>query len=315
VQLRAIRQAAMPALTARAAIVEDFATGQVLYGKAIHSRLPPASTTKVMTALLTLEQGQLQADVPISPLAASLPCTCMGIDAGHHYTVRELLYGLLLPSGNDAAVALAQFDGPSLPGFVDRMNARAKELGLADTHFVNPHGLDDPAHLSSAADLARLARSALQSQPLLNQYVATASYTLPATPTHPRLELKNLNQLLGSYPGADGVKTGTTEAAGQVLIGSATRNGHRLLMVVMGSADRYAEGRRLLDLGFASIVWFRPDLFFPGAMPVKIPDAAEPIVPAWEVSQVTAYLDPDGMTGTFTLGSHELLKVPLQGVA
>src|SRR5207249_3772099 len=143
------------------------------------------------------------------------PGTRMGLQAGQRFTVRELLYGLLLPSGNDAAVALAQQGAPSMEAFVERMNARAKELGLAATHFVNPHGLDDPAHLSSAYDLAQMARFALRNEPVFDQYVTLAHYVIPAAPGHPEIALDNLNQLLGNYAGADGVKTGTTAAAGQ----------------------------------------------------------------------------------------------------
>ncbi len=314
-QLRAIKRAAMPPLSAKSAILVDFASGQPLFGKATHQRLPPASTTKMMTALLTLEQGQLQGEVLVSALAAGQIGTRMGLDAGQRFTVRDLLYGLLLPSGNDAAIALAQYEAPTVQAFVDRMNAKVKELGLADTHFVNPHGLDDPAHLSSASDLAQLARYTLRSEPLFDQYVSTAHFAIAAGPGHPAFDLTNLNQLLGSYPGADGVKTGTTPAAGQVLVGSASRGGHRLLTVVMASDDRYADARAVLDNGFANEVWLRPDRFFPYALPVVVRATAEAVLPGWEASQVQAFLDPDQASGTFSLAGRELLKVPLEALA
>jgi D-alanyl-D-alanine carboxypeptidase (penicillin-binding protein 5/6) len=310
-QLKAIKAQAMPPLLARAALLVDFASGKELWAKASHQRLAPASTTKMMTALLTLEDGKLDADGPVSALAASEPCTCMGVTAGERFTTRELLYGLLLPSGNDAAVALAQREGPSLQGFVDRMNTRAKELGLAETHFVNPHGLDDPAHLSSASDLTKLARYALQTQPLFDQYVMTKHMSLAANADHPLVDLDNLNQLLGSYPGADGVKTGTTAAAGQSVVGAATRENHRLLIVVLGSTDRYADARAMLDKGFAGYTWLRPDLYFPVAMPVLVRDTAEAVVPRWQASQVQAFLDPDGMQATFSVAGRDVLDVPL----
>jgi D-alanyl-D-alanine carboxypeptidase (penicillin-binding protein 5/6) len=310
-QLRAIAAAAMPPLSARAAVLMDFASGKVLYDKAAHQRLPPASTTKIMTALLTLERRQLDAETTVSPLAAGMPGTRMGLQAGQRFTTRELLYGLLLPSGNDAAVALAQQGAPSVDAFVERMNARAREIGLAETHYVNPHGLDDPAHLSSAYDLGQLARFALRAEPLFDQYVSVAHQVLQATPGHPELALDNLNQLLGAYPGADGVKTGTTAAAGQSLVGSATRNQHRLLMVVLGSADRYADARAILDNGFASYVWLRPDLFMPYALPVRVRDTGEAILPAWQATQVQAFLDPEDLEATFSLAGREILKVPL----
>jgi serine-type D-Ala-D-Ala carboxypeptidase (penicillin-binding protein 5/6) len=311
-ELRSIRQAAMPAISAQSAVLMDFASGRVLYSKALHQRLPPASTTKMMTALLTLEQGQLQSDTAISALAGGQIGTRMGLAAGEHFAVRDLLFGLFLPSGNDAAVALAQHDGPSLQGFVDRMNARARDLGLADSHFMNPHGLDEAGHVSSAYDLAQLARFALRSQPLFDQYVSTQQHSIPAAPTHPAFDLANTNQLLGSYPGADGVKTGTTPAAGEVLVGSVTHEGHRLLMAVMASQDRYTDARKVLDNGFASFVWLRPDTFFPYALPVLVRDTADAIVPAWQVPQVRAFLDPDELEGTFSLAGHAMLTAPLE---
>lgn len=314
-ELRGSQQAAMPPVKAKAALLMDFASGKVLFDKAAHQRLPPASTTKIMTALLTLEQGRLDADGPISSLAAGQPCTCMGLTAGQRFTTRELLYGLLLPSGNDAAIALAERGAPSPQAFVDKMNARARELRLVDTHFVNPHGLDDPAHLSSAYDLAQLARYTLQSQPLFDHYVKTAHMVLTATPGHPEVRLDNLNQLLGSYVGADGVKTGTTPAAGESLVGSVTRDSHRLLMVVLGSTDRYADARAILDEAFGSYTWLRPDMVLPYALPVAIRDQGEAIVPLWQAPQVQAFLDPDAMAASFSLRGTELLRTTIEALA
>ncbi len=310
-QLHAVKQSRMPPLKAKAAVLIDFSSDRVLFDKAMHQKLPPASTTKMMTALLTIEQNQLDSVATVSALAAGQEGTRMDIAAGQQFTVRELLYGLLLPSGNDAAVALAQQDGPSVAGFVDRMNAKAKDIGLADTHFVNPHGLDDPNHLSSAYDLSQLARYALQTEPLFDQYVATQHDTIPATPTHPVFNLTNLNQLLGSYPGADGVKTGTTPAAGEVLVGAATRNGHRLLSVVMGSTDRYADSRAVLDNGFGNYQWLTTDKFFPYPLPVAVQHVPDTILPGWEAGQVQAFVDLDAMKATFSLAGRELLSAPL----
>ena len=311
-QLRTIRATAMPPLRARAAILMDFASGKVLFEKAAHQRLAPASTTKMMTALLTFESGQLQAEATVSALAAGQLGTRMGLQAGQRFAVHDLLYGLLLPSGNDAAVALAEHGARTVQAFVDRMNARGKELGLAETTFVNAHGLDDPRHLSSAYDLAQLARFALRDEPLFDQYVSRAHHSIPAGPGHPEVALDNLNQLLGSYPGADGVKTGTTAAAGESLVGSATRSGHRLLMVVLGSTDRYADARNVLDSSFAGSVWLRPDVFLPYALPVLVRDTAEAVLPAWQAPQVQAFLDADDLSATFTVVGRELLKTPLE---
>ncbi|HEU0168428.1 MAG TPA: D-alanyl-D-alanine carboxypeptidase family protein [Chloroflexota bacterium] len=296
----------------KAAIVIDLISGRVLYEMNSDQRLPPASTAKIMTALLTLEQGDLDAVTTISQNAASEPCTCMQVQAGEQLTIRELLYGLLLPSGNDAAEALAEHEAGTEQAFVARMNARAAALGIEDTHFTDPHGLDDPANLMSVADMAKLARYALIHQPLFDQIVKTQSITLPATATHHEFDLTNLNQLLGSYPGADGVKTGTTEAAGQNLVGSATRGGRRLLAVVFGSTDRYTDAPLLLDHGFDDFVWLRPDLYFPFALPVLVRDTSDRPLPAWEDAQVQAWLDPDSMQATFTLEGHTILTAPLE---
>lgn len=311
-QLVQIERSAIPPFSAKSAVVVDFATNQVLYAKAADQQLPPASTTKMMTALLTMEEGGLDTVLTVSPLAAGVGGTSMNLAAGQSLTVMELLYGLLLPSGNDAAMTLAQRDSPDPQAFVNRMNKKAAEIGLTNTHFVNPHGLDDPRHLSSAYDLAELARYALQHQQLFDDIVATATHTIPAEPGHPEFDLQNLNQLLGSYPGADGVKTGTTDAAGQVLVGSVSRDGHRVISVVMGSADRYPESRQLLDHAFGDNVWLRADLFFPTPLPVKLQDSSEPPLPRWEWQQLQAYLDPDTMRAAFTLFGRPLVTVPMQ---
>lgn len=305
-QLQGIRQSVMLPVTAKAVLLLDFASNRVLYDKAAHQLLPPASTTKIMTALLTLEMGGLDDQVTVSPLAASQEGTSMNLQAGERLTVRELLYGLLLPSGNDAAVALAERNAGTVGAFVERMNARAKALGLTELHFVNPHGLDDPQHLMSAYDVAELARYTLTSQPLFAQFVRTAHMVLPAEPGHPALDLTNLNQLLGSYPGADGVKTGTTPAAGQNLVGSATQDGHRLMAVIYNSQDRYADARKVLDTGFSSYAWFRTDQYFPFEPPVIVRNADEVLLPLWEESQIQAFIDADWSVAHFSLLGREI---------
>lgn len=302
----------MPPLSAKAALLLDYSSNRVLYDKSAHQPVPPASTTKIMTALLTLEQGGLDDVVTVSALAASQPGTSMNLQAGQRLTVRELMYGLLLPSGNDAAVALAERDAGSVPAFVDRMNARAKALGLTELHFVNPHGLDDPQHLMSAYDVAELARYALMNQPLFAQIVRTQHMLLPATEGHPAFDLTNLNQLLGSYPGADGVKTGTTPAANENLVGSATQNGHRLMAVVYNSLDRYTDARKVLDNGFSSYFWFRTDQYLPAGNPLAIGSAGVVLLPTWERSQVQLFVDPDAAVAHFTLAEHEITTAPAQ---
>ena len=178
-----------------------------------------ASTTKIMTALLVLEQANLNDVVTVFP-AALVGEASMGLVAGESLTVEDLLWGLLLRSGNDAAAALAEHVAGSQQAFVDLMNQRAAELGLTSTHFANPHGLDAPDHYSSAEDLWRLAELAM-ANPAFRTMVATQSHEAAGR------QLFNINELLGLYPGADGIKTGTSDAAGQCLVGSASQDGFR----------------------------------------------------------------------------------------
>ena len=172
----------------------------------------------------------------------------MGLVSGETLTVRDLLYGLLLPSGNDAAVALAEHVAGSQDAFVRLMNETGAALGLKNTTFTNPHGLDDPAQVSTAVDLAALAKAAF-AYPLLARIVATPTAQIAGR------KLTNTNELLGAYQGVDGVKTGTSDAGGECLVASVTRNGHRLLVIVLGSADRYADARTLLDYSTAGWRW------------------------------------------------------------
>ena len=235
-----------PELTAKSALLVDQDSGQTLFALRPDDPLPPASTAKIMTALLVLQKGNLEDVVTVSAEAAETSGSRMGLAAGEMLTVRELLYGLLLPSGNDAAVALAEHVAGSEADFVALMNRTAASLGLEATHFTGPHGLDEGEQTSSAADLLTIARAALQ-YPVFAQIVATAAAEVSG------MALTNTNEVLGSYPGADGIKTGTTDAGGECLVASTTRQGHRLLAIVLGSQDRYADVRAMLD--FAANGW------------------------------------------------------------
>ncbi len=241
-----------PAITAQAAVVVDGETGRVLYDVNARQRRAPASTTKIMTALLAIEHGDLGrivvSDVDATTMVGS---SVMGLRPGVPITMEDLLYGLMLPSGNDAAVLLANNVAGSVPAFVDEMNRKAQELGLTDTRFVNPHGLDDPNHYSSAYDLAWLARYAMR-EPEFAKIVNTQTWRL-APPSN--YDLTNGNSLLKSYAGADGVKIGWTEAAGWTLVASAQRNGRRLFVTVLNSTDRNADATALLDWAFANYSW------------------------------------------------------------
>jgi serine-type D-Ala-D-Ala carboxypeptidase (penicillin-binding protein 5/6) len=242
-----------PAVKARSAILIDLDTGKTLYQLDAHGRHAPASLTKVVTALVALDHLRLDQTVTVPVSINQLPwdSTRMGLRAGERLTVRELLYGLFLNSGNDAAVTLSEAATPRA-AFMTLMNAKATALGMADTHFVNPIGLDDPAHLTSAADLARAATELMRRFPEVAAMAATPSLTLPANPTHHAYALYNLNELIRKYPGATGLKTGWTGRAGGCLIASATRDGRHLIVVLLASPRIFDEAATLLDYGFAS---------------------------------------------------------------
>jgi D-alanyl-D-alanine carboxypeptidase (penicillin-binding protein 5/6) len=234
-----------------AAILMDARTGRIMYAREIHRTLPPASTTKILTAILAIER--LAPDTPVvigfHPAAAQMG-SAVGLEAGERWRAEELLRALLLRSANDAAIALAEAVAGSVGQFATLMNARARALGARSTHFVNPHGLDDPAHHTTAYDLAVMTRYAL-ARPRFAAIVRTRSWVLER-PDRPAQELINGNKLLGRYPGADGVKTGWTAAAGQTLVATATRDGWQLIAVVLRSHDMYGDVERLLDHGFES---------------------------------------------------------------
>ncbi|WP_258360861.1 D-alanyl-D-alanine carboxypeptidase family protein [Moorella sulfitireducens] len=239
--------AAEPSITATAAILMEAGTGQVLYEYGAREERPPASTTKIMTAILALELGRPDTPVKVSSYAATTPGASIYLTTGEILTLGDLVKGALLNSGNDATVAIAECLAGTEAGFAWLMNRKARQIGAFHTHFNNPHGLTDPDHYTTAYDLALMARYALDN-PIFRRLVATQEDQIPG-PDGVRY-LYNTNRLLGSYPGADGVKTGTTDAAGQCLVASATRAGRRLIAVVLGSWDRYADARALLDYGF-----------------------------------------------------------------
>jgi serine-type D-Ala-D-Ala carboxypeptidase (penicillin-binding protein 5/6) len=243
-----------PAIKARAAILVDLDSGITLFQLDPHRRHAPASLTKVVTALVALDHLRLDQLVTVPASINQLPwdSTRMGLRVGEQLSVRELLEGLFLDSGNDAAITLAEAAMPR-PAFVAMMNAKASALGMADTHFVNPIGLDDPGHYSSAADLASAAIELTSRYPVVAAMAAAATLTLPATALHHAYALYNLNQLIRTYPGATGLKTGWTGQAGGCLIATATRGGRHLLVVVLGSPRIFDEAAALLDFGFAGV--------------------------------------------------------------
>ena len=242
--------AAPPEISARAAILIEWQTGTVLMEKRGFVRMHPASLTKMMTALVALERGRLEDLVRVSEEAASQPGSSMHLRPGDVFTLEDLLYGLMLVSGNDAAWAIAEHIGKGLASeFFELMNRRAKELGAINTRFENPHGLTHPNHYTTAFDLAVIAKACMR-HPFFKQLVATKEKDAIEAESGVLLSLENTNRLLWIVPGADGVKTGTTQAAGQCLVASATRDGMRLLSVVLDSADRWHDTAALLEYGF-----------------------------------------------------------------
>lgn len=242
--------AGSPRIAAKAALLMEARTGSVLFEQRAYLRRPPASTTKILTALVALRQAQLTRVLPVSPRAAQTPGSSAHIVAGERYRLGELLKGLLLRSGNDAAMAIAEGLAGGVDRFVLAMNTEASRVGALASHFVNPHGLHQEDHFVTAYDLALITREALK-DPRFGRLTASPVASFAAEGRPPRT-IYNTNQLLGTYEGAIGVKTGTTSAAGKCLVAAAERKGFRLIAVVLGSPDRFAEARRLLDYGFKS---------------------------------------------------------------
>ncbi|MDQ7794807.1 MAG: D-alanyl-D-alanine carboxypeptidase family protein [bacterium] len=247
--LALVALAGPPRLTASSAVLMDWQTGRILFAKEAFRVRPPASLTKVLTALLTLEYGRLGDAVEISSRAARVPGSTLRVRPGDLVTLEELLQAILLSSANDAAVAAAEHLAGSVEEFARLMNRRARDLGATSSRFANPHGLTQPGHYSTAYDLALLARHALN-DPYFARLVAMGESEVEELEGDWERHLRNTNRLLWRYPGADGVKTGTTAAAGRCLIASATRDEHRLLVVLLNARDRYGDAARLLDWGF-----------------------------------------------------------------
>lgn len=231
-------------VSAEACVLMEPESGEVIYAKNADRRMRIASTTKIMTALVVLEHCLLEESVEISGEWAAVEGSSMGLRAGEVCSVRELLYGLLLASGNDAATALACHTAGSVEAFADLMNARAAELGMNGTHFTNPHGLDDEEHYSTALDMAVLAAAALENADLA-LIVSTEEVRLS-----PKRYFANHNKLLWQCPGCIGLKTGYTSRAGRTLVSACERNGFCLVCVTLCDGDDWADHTALYEWGF-----------------------------------------------------------------
>ena len=247
-------------IDADAAVLMDAVSGRVLYQSNAHEKLAPASTTKVFTALLVLENvDDLDATVTLPDDFQNVGESGINMEPGDTYSIKDLLYALLLQSANDSAQALAIAVSGSDEAYMELMNKRSVELGLEDSHWANPHGLDDDAHYPSAHDLAVVTREALN-YPIFNEIIVTPSYTLAlSNSAYDTREIYNHNQFLDLYEGADGVKTGYTTNAGNCPVASATREGMRLIGVVLDAPEQshYVQMEALMDYGFAN---YKPKL-------------------------------------------------------
>lgn len=242
----------VPVLEAEAACVMEVTGKTVLYGKDEHKIMYPASTTKIVTLLVALERGKLTDSVTVDRQAADCEGSSMELAAGEKLTLEDLLYGLILVSGNDAAEAIAEHVGGNRDTFISWMNDYAARLGTVNTHFSNPHGLPDPYnHYTTAADLALIASSGFRDPRFVRFVNARQEEVVLATGK--RIHLETHNDILRTYPGANGVKTGFTNDAGLCVVASAKRNGVQLVAVVLNSEDRWEDATKLLDYGFQKL--------------------------------------------------------------
>jgi serine-type D-Ala-D-Ala carboxypeptidase (penicillin-binding protein 5/6) len=242
-----------PGTTMQAGVLLEMESGNVLWARDEKAIRAPASLTKIVTALVAIESGDLNKPGVISPAARNVAGQRMFAEEGWTMTVGDMLWGLLLQSGNDAAIALAETLSPdgTIPGFMQMVNDRARELGATDSHFMNPHGLDEPGHQTTAKDLALLTSAAMRN-PTFAEMVGSKTHVIPWGDGNGHLFI-NHNKLLWRYPGTVGVKTGFTSDAGNCLISAVQRDGRTLIAVVMGTGNHYAESTALYDWGFANL--------------------------------------------------------------
>ena len=242
-----------PPVSAAQVLILDEDSGETLLGVGEHDRVAPASITKIATTLVAIEHDpdltrRVAVTVSGSAMAARNGSSIMGLEPGEDVSLETLLYGMMLPSGNDAAEQVALALGGSRETYVGWMNERVAQLGLRDTHFVNPSGLDAAEHYSSAYDMAVLGREAMQN-PVFRRLAGAATYRGDG------YRLSNLNRLIGAYPGADGIKIGSTRRAGKTIVASAQHDGHRVYVALMHSADLPGDSSRLFDWVWRTFTW------------------------------------------------------------
>lgn len=258
--------AAPPALSARSAVLIDGESGEVLCAKKPDERLPMASTTKIMTALVAIENADLEATVTVPKEAVGVEGSSIYLYEGEELRLIDLLYALMLESANDAATAIAITVGGSIEGFADMMNQKARDLNLIDTSFQNPHGLDSEEHYTTARELGKIAAYAMQND-TFREIVSTKKKTIPLNGDEGVRLLINHNRLLKSYDGAIGVKTGYTKRSGRCLVSAAERDGLTLICVTLSAPNDWNDHRSLLDYGFglyeSRLVFAKDQLQYP----------------------------------------------------
>lgn len=280
-------RAQTPGVSAQAAVLMDADSGRVLYAKEEHTKLSMASTTKIMTALITVEQGNLEREITVTEEMVRVEGSAMGLRTGDQVTMEGLVYGMLLSSGNDAANAAALSIAGSADQFAELMNRKAEELGARDTHFVTPSGLDAEEHYSTAYDMALIGAAAMQNETFAS--IASTKSTTVTFGNPPReVWLSNHNRLLKEYDGAIGVKTGFTKKSGRCLVSCAERDGVRLLVVTLNAPDDWNDHKRLFDYGFEQLT----DTELPAPLPVQLPvtGGTENSVEIWCSERVHAAL-------------------------
>ncbi len=301
---------AAPDVHAQGAVLIEASSGAVLLDVDAHRRLPMASTTKIMTALVALENCDPQKEVRISDRAIDVEGSSVYLQSGEVLTMEQLLYALLLESANDAAEAIAIEVAGDVASFADLMNETAARLGLSDTHFTNPHGLDDPEHYSSAYDLAMLTRYAL-TNPEFARIVSTYKTTIPLAGDDGVRVLINHNKMLKYYDGTIGVKTGYTKRCGRCLVSAAVRDGVTMIAVTLSAPNDWQDHTAMLDYGFA--LYECAELAQPGEIRCELPclGLATELVYASNDQSVSAILPRNHGPITYVVEANRYLCAPV----
>ncbi len=277
-----------PKITAKSAIVIEASTGKILYAKNAEERRYPASTTKIMTLITALEQGNMEDVLSVSANAANTEGSSIYLEFGERLKMQDMLYGVMLHSGNDATVAVAEHISGSTEKFAQLMTNKAHAIGAVHTNFTNPNGLPDPKQYTTAQDLAKITAYGYKN-PLFRQIVGTQHKTIPWNNKGYDRDLFNENKLLWNYNGANGVKTGYTEAAGLCLVSSAARNDVHLIAVVLDADEMWVDSKALLDFGFSKL---RPVELFKQGTVLKTSRVADGKIGSVKLVAASALLVP-----------------------